>query len=91
MADKDFEPVKPLIIGQYETLQIMAEIVNAQKRACSRGGDGLIPKDELKVSFRVWEKHERNIRDLMKRVRYGWEEMYETAGSEQHVADLSDV
>ena len=59
-----------MTVNRYETLLIAAQMANTHKRACSKGGDGLVPKEDMEMEFQVWEMHERNLRDLMKLVRF---------------------
>ncbi len=63
----------PVTIKKYETLKTMCAMANFEKSLRSRNGDGLVPKEGFEGDFSIWEAHEKNLRELMRKVRYNEE------------------
>ena len=63
----------PVQISQYETLKIMFNASNQKKRLYSKHGDGMVPKEGCENDFSIWEAHERNLRELIRKLRFGEE------------------
>lgn len=64
-------------ISAYDTLSVCLDMLGGAKRQVSMGGRGMDWEAGCQHVYEVFERHEENIRKMMKKIRYGEEEEQE--------------
>lgn len=61
-------------ISAYDTLSVCLDMLGGAKRQVSMGGRGMDWEAGCQHVYEVFERHEENIRKMMKKIRYGEQE-----------------
>ena len=54
-----------------QTIEKCLEMVLAMKRICSRGNRSEVPDDGMENTYDMWDEMQRNLRDMLRDMRYG--------------------